>query len=229
MNRKERIRHCIAKRAAQELKDGDVVNLGIGIPTLVNDYIPSDITIHLHTENGMLEVGPTPPPEKADPQLINASRQPISELPGASYFDSGLSFAIMRGGHLDATIIGGLQVSQTGDLASWAIPGKPILGVGGAMDLVVGAKRVIVTTTHQTKNGEPKILPKCTYPLTARGEVDVLVTEHAVFRFEEGKMILVEIGDHLALEDLKSITPAEYEIHPHLKVVNRWKGLEQLV
>ena len=226
MNRKEHIRRCIAKRAAQELKDGDVVNLGIGIPTLVSDYVPPNVSIHLHTENGMLEVGPSPPPEQADPQLINASRQPVSELPGASYFDSGLSFAIMRGGHLDATIIGALQVSQKGDLASWAIPGKPILGVGGAMDLVVGAKRVIVATTHQTKDGQPKILPECTYPLTAREEVDVLVTEHAVFRFEKGKMILVEIGDHLTLEDLKSITPAEYEIHPHLKVVNRWEGLE---
>ena len=227
MNRKERIRHIIAKRAARELRDGDVVNLGIGIPTLVSDYIPPGVTVHFHTENGMLEVGPTPPPDRADPQLINASRQPISELPGASYFDSGLSFAIMRGGHLDATVIGALQVSQRGDLASWAVPGKPVLGVGGAMDLVVGAKRVIVATTHLTKDGKPKILPECTYPLTAREEVDVLVTEHAVFRFEKGKMFLVEIGDHLTMEELKSITPAEYDIHPDLKVVDRWEGLKQ--
>ncbi|MDN4595253.1 3-oxoacid CoA-transferase subunit B [Polycladomyces subterraneus] len=225
MNQRDRIRHCIARRAALELRDGDVVNLGIGIPTLVNDYIPPGVTIHLHTENGMLEVGPTPPPDQVDPLLVNASRQPISELPGASYFDSGLSFAMMRGGHLDTTIIGALQVSQAGDIASWAVPGKTVLGVGGAMDLVVGAKRVIVATTHQTKEGQPKILPECTLPLTARGEVDVLVTEHAVFHFNEGRMILVEIGDHLDLKELKSITPADYEIHPQLTVVDRWEGV----
>lgn len=131
MNQRDRIRHCIARRAAGELKDGDVVNLGIGIPTLVSDYIPPGVAIHLHTENGMLEVGPTPPPDQVDPQLVNASRQPITELPGASYFDSGLSFAMMRGGHLDTTIIGALQVSQTGDIASWAVPGKQSSGSGG--------------------------------------------------------------------------------------------------
>ncbi|MDA8351596.1 MAG: 3-oxoacid CoA-transferase subunit B [Firmicutes bacterium] len=215
------IRRRIARRAAQELRDGDVVNLGIGIPTLVNNELPPGVNIHLHTENGMMEVGPSPPPEAADPQLINASRQLISELPGSSYFDSGLSFAMMRGGHLDVTIIGALQVSQRGDLASWAVPGKTVLGVGGAMDLVVGAKRVIVATTHRTKEGQPKLLPECTLPLTARGEVDVLVTEHAVFRFEANCMILTEIGSHLSLRELKAITPAEFQVHPQLKVVNR--------
>ncbi|SDC09166.1 3-oxoacid CoA-transferase subunit B [Melghirimyces thermohalophilus] len=215
------IRRRIARRAAQELRDGDVVNLGIGIPTLVNNELSPGVNIHLHTENGMMEVGPSPPPEAADPQLINASRQLISELPGSSYFDSGLSFAMMRGGHLDVTIIGALQVSQRGDLASWAVPGKTVLGVGGAMDLVVGAKRVIVATTHRTKEGQPKLLPECTLPLTARGEVDVLVTEHAVFRFEANCMILTEIGSHLSLRELKAITPAEFQVHPQLKVVNR--------
>jgi 3-oxoacid CoA-transferase B subunit len=221
----QEVRQSIARRAAQELRDGDIVNLGIGIPTLVNNYIPSDVNIHLHTENGMLEVGPSPSPDSVDPNLINASRQPISELPGASYFDSGMSFSIMRGGHLDATVIGALQVSQAGDLASWAVPGRTVLGVGGAMDLVVGAKRVIVATTHLTKDGNPKILPSCTYPLTAKQVVDVLVTEHAVFHFREGQMTLVEIGDHLTLEELKAITPAGYGVHPGLTVAKRKEAI----
>lgn len=224
MPTEEQIRHIIARRAALELHDGDVVNLGIGIPSLVNNYVPPGVRIHLHSENGILEVGPSPSPDKADPNLVNASRQPVTELPGTSYFDSALSFSMMRGGHIDATIIGALQVSETGDIASWAVPGKTVLGVGGAMDLVVGAKRVIVAMQHTTKEGEPKLVPQCTLPLTARGEADAVVTEHAVFRFQNGRMVLVEIGDHIDLETLRRLTAATFEVDESLRVVKRWEG-----
>lgn len=186
------IKKYIAWRCAQELKSG-VVNLGIGIPTLVADYLPKGL-VTLHSENGILGVGPEPDPKEFiyDPETIeltNASGiQAITALPHASYFDSSLSFTIMRGGHLDATVIGALQVSETGDLASWAVPGKDVLGVGGAMDLVIGAKRVIAAMTHLSLKGEPKILPECTYPLTAKTRVDTIVTEYAVFKFREGRM-----------------------------------------
>jgi 3-oxoacid CoA-transferase B subunit len=152
-------KHYIAWRAAQELQDGDIVNLGIGIPVLVADYLPSDRSIILHSENGILGVGPTPGAAEQDPDLINASKLPISENSGASYFDSALSFAMMRGGYIDKTVIGALQISGRGDIANWAIPGKDVLGVGGAMDLIVGAKTVIVASTHLSPQGEPKILP----------------------------------------------------------------------
>jgi 3-oxoacid CoA-transferase B subunit len=214
-------RNYIAWRAAQELEHGDIVNLGIGIPILVADYIPNDLRVFLHSENGILGVGPTPPPESQDPDLINASKLPISEKIGASYFDSALSFAMMRGGHVDKTVIGALQVSETGDIANWAVPGKDVLGVGGAMDLIVGAKTVIVTTTHLTVDGSPKLLPSCTFPLTAREEVDVLITEYAVFRFVNQQMILEEIVDDISLCQLKQITPANYDISDQLRVIPR--------
>lgn len=214
-------RRYIAWRAAQELEDGDIVNLGIGIPVLVADYIPADRRVFLQSENGILGVGPTPPPESQDPDLINASKLPISELIGASYFDSALSFAMMRGGHVDKTVIGALQVSETGDIANWAVPGKDVLGVGGAMDLIVGARTVIVATTHLTPAGKPKLLPSCTYPLTARNEVDVLITEFAVFRFENAKMFLEELVDELILGELKEITPANYQLSDRFRVVRR--------
>jgi 3-oxoacid CoA-transferase B subunit len=215
------VRHYIAWRAAQELADGDIVNLGIGIPVLVAEYIPADRRVFLQSENGILGVGPTPPPESQDPDLINASKLPISEMKGASYFDSALSFAMLRGGHVDKTVIGALQVSETGDIANWAVPGKDVLGAGGAMDLIVGARTVIVVTTHLTSDGKPKLLPSCTYPLTARSEVDVLVTEFAVFRFENAKMILEELVDEISLDQLKEITPANYRLSDHFRVVRR--------
>jgi 3-oxoacid CoA-transferase B subunit len=215
------VRRYIAWRAAQELDDGDIVNLGIGIPVLVADYIPENRYIFLQSENGILGVGPTPPEEEQDPDLINASKLPISELAGASYFDSALSFAMMRGGHVDKTIIGTLQVSERGDIANWAVPGKDVLGVGGAMDLIVGAKQVIVVTTHLTSAGSPKLLPACTYPLTAKGEVDILITEFAVFRFANSMMILEEIVDEISLRRLKEITPMKYEVSDNLRVISR--------
>lgn len=219
------IKQYIAKRCAQELTSG-VVNLGIGIPTLVADYLPKG-TVTLHSENGILGVGPEPDPNEfvVDPEtidLVNASGvQPITALPHASYFDSSLSFTIMRGGHLDATVIGALQVSETGDLASWAVPGKDVLGVGGAMDLVIGAKRVIAAMSHLSPKGEPKILPECTYPLTAKNRVDTIVTEYAVFKFREGRMYLVEMVDEISLEQLKEMTPASYEVAEDFMVVKR--------
>lgn len=214
-------RHYIAWRAAQELEDGDVVNLGIGIPVLAANYIPADRQVFLQSENGILGVGPTPPPEEQDPDLINASKLPVSELPGASYFDSALSFSMMRGGHVDKTVIGALQVSEEGDIANWSVPGKDVLGVGGAMDLIVGARTVIVATTHLTADGKPKLLPACTYPLTARGEVDILITEFCVFRFVNKVMLLEELAEGLSLLQLKEITPARFELSDNFRTVVR--------
>ncbi|MEH7335896.1 3-oxoacid CoA-transferase subunit B [Neobacillus drentensis] len=225
------IKHYIAWRCAQELKSG-VVNLGIGIPTLVADYLPKG-RITLHSENGILGVGPEPGPDEIVPNvdqmdLVNASGvQPITALPHASYFDSSLSFAIMRGGHLDATVIGALQVSEGGDIASWAVPGKDVLGVGGAMDLVIGARRVIAAMTHLSPKGEPKILQECTYPLTAKNRVDTIVTEYAVFKFREGRLWLVELVDELTFEQLKEMTPASYEIANDFQWVQRKELIEQ--
>jgi 3-oxoacid CoA-transferase B subunit len=214
-------RHYIAWRAAQELMEGDIVNLGIGIPVLVADYLPADRHVFLHSENGILGVGPTPSNDQIDPELINASKLPITELPGASYFDSALSFAMMRGGHVDKTVIGALQVSETGDIANWAAPGVDVLGVGGAMDLIVGARTVIVTMTHQSYSGMPKLVPTCTYPLTAKGEVDIVITEFSVFRFIDQKMCLEELVDDMTLKQLKEITPAKFELSPTFRVVQR--------
>lgn len=200
----------IAWRAAKELPRG-VVNLGIGIPTLVADYLPRG-AVTLHSENGVLGVGPAPSPDQADPDLTNAGKAPISILSHASFFDSSISFGIMRGGHLDATVIGALQVAENGDLASWFIPGKDVLGVGGVMDLVVGAKRVIATMTHLTLEGEPKILPRCTHPLTARERVDTIITEYAVFRIRDRTLWLTEMTDDITLQTLKEMTPANYQV-----------------
>lgn len=163
------IKQMIAARAAKEIQDGDIVNLGIGIPTLVDDFLPNDKEVFLHTENGLLGAGPTPTEGEADPEIINAGKLPVTAKTGASYFSSSESFGMIRGGHIDIAILGALQVAENGDIANWAIPGKNILGVGGAMDLVAGAKKVIVTTQHCAKNGEPKILKSCKYPITVKG------------------------------------------------------------
>lgn len=212
-NRKIRI----AKRAAAELSDGMVVNLGVGIPTLVANYVQGK-QVYLQSENGILGVGPYPKPGEEDKDLINAGRKLVTILPGASFFDSAESFAQIRGGHIHCTIIGGLQVSETGDLANWLVPGKDVLGVGGAMDLVVGAPKVIIATQHATKEGNAKIVPQCTLPLTARQAVDMIITEYAMFHFEGGKLMLDEITSDITLAELKKITTAHYEISPKLKV-----------
>ncbi|MEH7237230.1 3-oxoacid CoA-transferase subunit B [Bacillus sp. JJ1562] len=208
----------IAMRAANEIKNGSVVNLGIGIPTLIADYIGDEKEVFLHTENGLLGVGPAPSNGEIDPEIINAGKLPVTAQQGASYFSSSESFAMIRGGHIDTVVLGALQVSENGDLANWAVPGKNILGVGGAMDLVAGAKEVIVTTQHCAKNGEPKIVKKCDYPLTAKNVVSTLITEYAVFRFIDNEMVLQELEEDWTVEKLKMITPAHFTVSSALKV-----------
>jgi 3-oxoacid CoA-transferase B subunit len=203
-------KHTIAARAALELKPGEVVNLGIGIPNLIPSFLGDDAGVFLHTENGLLGVGPRPDEEDLDADLIDAAKRPVTALPGASYFDSASSFAMIRGGHVDVAVLGALQVSGTGDIANWAVPGKDVLGVGGAMDLVVGARRVLVTMTATSSAGEPKVVPQCTYPLTASGAVDVVITELSVFRMREGALVLVELLDGATLEDVSTVTTAQF-------------------
>ena len=202
----------IAARAAQELRPGEVVNLGIGIPNLIPGQLGPDTEIFLHTENGLLGVGPRPAEDEYDPDLVDAAKSPITALPGASYFDSASSFAMIRGGHVDVAVLGALQVGETGDIANWAMPGKDVLGVGGAMDLVVGANRVVVTMTSTTPAGAPKLVRECTFPLTARGAVDVVVTDLAVFRFRNRSLILTELLDGATLEDVDGVTEARYTV-----------------
>ena len=202
----------IAARAARELYAGEVVNLGIGIPNLIPGQLGADTEIFLHTENGLLGVGPRPDEDELDPDLVDAAKRPITALPGASYFDSASSFAMIRGGHVDVAVLGALQVSERGDIANWAVPGKDVLGVGGAMDLVVGAKRVVVTMTSTTPTGEPKLVRECTYPLTAREAVDVVVTELAVFRFREGSLALTELLGGATVEDVERVTEANHTV-----------------
>jgi 3-oxoacid CoA-transferase subunit B len=204
-------RELIARRAALELRDGDVVNLGIGIPTLIPDYLEGR-RIFLHTENGLLGVGRRPTPEEFDPDLIDAGKQAVTALPGASYFSSADAFAMIRGGHIDVAVLGALQVSQEGDLASWAVPGKDVLGVGGAMDLVAGARRVVVTTTHCDSSGRSKLVRRCTYPLTAAAEVDLVITDLAVFEVASGHLTLCELQPGVTLDRVRDLTEAEFEL-----------------
>lgn len=202
----------IARRALAELKAGDVVNLGIGIPTLVADLIGPEMGIILHTENGMLGVGPAPEAGGALDYPVNAGKAPVTALPGSSYFDSADSFAMIRGGHVDVAIMGGLQVDEVGNLANWAIPGKPLLGVGGAMDLASGARRLIITMTHCNRDGSSKIVPRCTLPLTAIAAVDLAVTELAVFAFEGEGMRLVEMMPGVSLDEVRTKTEASFRV-----------------
>ena len=202
----------MARAALDELQSGDIVNLGIGIPTLVADLIRPEHGIIMHTENGMLGVGPEPASGGAMDYPVNAGKTPVTALPGGSYFDSTDSFAMIRGGHVDVAIMGGLQVDRQANLANWAVPGKPLLGVGGAMDLATGAKRLIVTMTHMTRDGKPKLVPECTLPLTATHAVDVLITDLATFRFVEGEVRLVRLMPGVSLEDVKENTGAEYVV-----------------
>lgn len=215
------IRERIARRIALEFSEGEVINLGIGIPTLVSDYIPDDVNIIFQAENGAIGIGP--PPAKPDLKRIGAGGRIISLLPGGSFFSSDTSFGLIRGGHVDATVLGALEVDEHGDLANWMIPGKSVPGMGGAMDLVVGAKRVYIATTHVTKKGEAKILKKCKLPLTAVGVVHMIVTEFAVFKMIEGRLTLLEIAPETTLEQIMEHTAADFAVARPLEA---YKGTE---
>lgn len=206
------VRARIAERAARELRPGEIVNLGIGIPNLIPGFLGVGSKVVLHTENGLLGVGPRPGEGELDPDLIDAAKQPVTALPGASYFDSAESFAMIRGGHVDVAVLGALEVSGRGDIANWAVPGRDVLGVGGAMDLVVGARRVIVTMAATSSRGEPKVVADCSYPLTASGAADVVVTELAVFRLRDGKLHLTELLDGAVLDDVAAVTTAPFVV-----------------
>jgi acetate CoA/acetoacetate CoA-transferase beta subunit len=205
-------KNLIACRVAQELKDGDVVNLGIGLPTLIPNYLPADVSITLQSENGFLGLGPLV--GEPLPNLVNAGGKPCGMVPGTAFFDSAMSFAIIRGGHVDVTVLGGLQVDQEGNLANWMVPGKMVPGMGGAMDLVTGAKNVIVAMEHATRDGGAKILKRCTLPLTAAGKVRSIVTELALFRFVDGVLTLTETAPGVTLEKIRAKTEAEFVVSP---------------
>ncbi len=216
-NDKKYKRALIAKRIAQELHDGDFVNLGIGLPTLVANYIPEGITVHFQSENGIMGVGPAPAPESQDEDLINAGGGHITAKAGACYFDSATSFAIIRGGHLNMTVLGALQVDGNGNLANWMIPGKMVPGMGGAMDLVTGAKNVVVAMEHCDKHGNSKILKECTLPLTAKGKVTLIVTDMALIRITDKGAVLEEIAAGLTVEEVLNHTEAELIVADNIK------------
>ncbi|HQO09564.1 MAG TPA: 3-oxoacid CoA-transferase subunit B [Clostridiales bacterium] len=208
----------IAKRIAKELRDGQLVNLGIGLPTMVANYVPENITVTFQSENGMVMMGPVPEKGKENMDITNAGGQPVTVLPGGAFFDSSMSFALIRGGHVDITVLGTLEVDQEGNIANWVIPGKKVPGMGGAMDLVTGAKKVIVASLH-TEKGRSKILKKCTLPLTAKHEVNLIVTELAVMEVTPEGLVLKEINKDTTVNEVISLTDADLIIHKDLKTM----------
>jgi len=216
MDRKQK-RELIAKRVAMELSHGDVVNLGIGMPTMVGDFIPEGVEVILQSENGFVNLGPAPEEGKEDFDLVNAGGMPVTIKPGGAFFDSATSFGIIRGGHVAATVLGALEVDQKGNLANWMIPGKMVPGMGGAMDLVTGAERCIVAMEHTAKGGRHKILKECSLPLTGKGVVDLIVTEMGVMEVTDEGLLLKEIGPGVTVEDVQNATEAELIIPDDLK------------
>ena len=213
MKKASPIRELMAKRAAQELRNGYYVNLGIGIPTLVANYIPEGMNVTLQSENGLLGIGPFPSEDEIDPDLINAGKQTITQMPGSAFFSSADSFAMIRGGHIDLAILGALEVADNGDIANWMVPGKMVKGPGGAMDLVAGVKRVVAVMEHTSKDGKPKILKQCTLPITGLGVVNLIITDLCVFEVKPGGgLLLTEVHGNANIDDIRAKTGAPFDV-----------------